>query len=262
MTAREFFERAADLERARTPFALATVVKRYAPVSSHLGDRAIVLGDGRMQGFVGGSCSQHIVRDEALDAIRKGEARLVHVEGECASEGAVDVYVEPHLPPRVLVVVGNTPVAAELARIAALLDGYRVVRVVEADELHALGEGEEEHAVALDALGDFLGGMSAEDRARLVAVVASQGHYDETALEAILKRGEPAYVGLLASRRRATKVFAEVHEKGIARKRLANVHNPAGIDIGAKRPGEVAISILAEIVATHAAHDRETQAAK
>jgi xanthine dehydrogenase accessory factor len=261
MTAREFFERAADLERARMPFALATVVKRYAPVSSHLGDRAIVLADGRMQGFVGGSCSRHIVRDEALDAIRKGQARLVHVEGECASEGAVDVYLEPHLPPRMLVIVGNTPVAAELARLAALLEGYRVVRVVEAAELHELGEAEEEHAVALDALGDFLGAMSAEDRARLVAVVASQGHYDEAALEAILKRGEPAYAGLLASRRRATEVFAEVHEKGIARKRLANVHNPAGIDIGARRPGEVAISILAEIVATLAANDRETEGA-
>lgn len=261
MTAREFFERAADLERARTPFALATVVKRYAPVSSHLGDRAIVLADGRMQGFVGGSCSRHIVRDEALEAIRKGEARLVHVKGECASEGAVDVYVEPHLPPRMLVIVGNTPVAAELARIAILLDGFRVVRVVESDELHELGEGQE-HALALDALSDFLGGMTAEDRVRLVAVVASQGHYDEAALEAIFKRGEPAYVGLLASRRRATEVFAEVHEKGITRKRLAQVHNPAGIDIGARRPQEVAISILAEIVATLAAHDRETETAK
>ena len=282
MTAREFFERAADLERARTPFALATVVKRYAPVSSHLGDRAIVLADGRMQGFVGGSCSQHIVRDEALDVIRKGQARLVHVEGECASEGAVDVYLEPHLPARTFVIVGNTPVASELLRIAALLDGYRVVRVVDRGELSfetlaALAPQDDtgrrapqddtkrrvahDDRLAVDALGDFLGGMSAEDRARLVAVVASQGHYDEAALEAILKRGEPAYVGLLASRRRAAEVFADVHDKGIAKKRLARVHNPAGIDIGAKLPGEVAISILAEIVATLGVHDRETEAA-
>lgn len=255
MTAREFFERAADLERARTPFALATVVKRYAPVSSHLGDRAIVLADGSIHGFVGGSCSRHIVRDEALDAIRKGEARLVHVEGECASEGAVDVYVEPHLPSRMLIIAGNTPVAAELARIAAVLDGYRVVRVVEAAEL----EDDAIETIALEAAGDFIGAMTAEDRARVVAVVASQGHYDESALEAILKHGEPAYVGLLASRRRAAEVFAEVHQHGIALKHLAQVHNPAGIDIGARRPGEVAISILAEIVATLAAHGRETE---
>lgn len=268
MTAREFFERAADLERARTPFALATVVKRYAPVSSHIGDRAIVLADGRMQGFVGGSCSRHIVRDEALEAIRKGEARLVHVEGECASEGAVDVYLEPHLPARMLVIVGNTPVAAELARIAALLEGYRVVRVVEVGERSfdtapaGPAQDDTKQAVAIDALGDFLSGMSAEDHARLVAVVASQGYYDEASLEAILRRGEPAYTGLLASRRRATEVFDAVHEKGIARERLATVHNPAGIDIGARRPCEVAISILAEIVATIAARERETEAAQ
>jgi xanthine dehydrogenase accessory factor len=134
MTAREFFERAAELERARTPFVFATVVKRYAPVSSHLGDRAIVFADGTMDGFVGGSCSREIVREAALDALREGDARLVHVKGECASEGAVDVYVEPHLPARVLVVIGDTPVALEIARFAALLDGYRVVRVVEKTE--------------------------------------------------------------------------------------------------------------------------------
>lgn len=257
MNAREFFERAAELERARTPFAIATVVKRDGPISSHLGDHAIVLADGRIQGFVGGSCSGHIVCQEALDAMRSGEARLVHVEGECASEGAADVYVEPHLPPRILVVVGHTPVAAELARLAAVLDGYRVIRVVEASELHDLGEAEEEHAVALDALSDFIGGMSAEGRARFVAVVASQGHYDEAALEAVLKRGEPAYVGLLASRKRAAEVFNDVHERGIARKRLANVRNPAGLDIGARRPGEVAVSILAEIIAALAAGEKK-----
>jgi xanthine dehydrogenase accessory factor len=283
MTAREFFERAAQLERAHLPFALATVVKRDGPISSHLGDRAIVLADGRMQGFVGGACSQHIVRDEALDAIRSGEARLVHVEGECASEGAVDVYVEPHLPPRMLIVVGNTPVAAELTRLAAVLDGFHVVRVVEKAEFSGgssfdsaqddrgsaqddTGSAQDdrearEHTLTLDALHDLLAEMNAEDRARLVAVVASQGQYDETALVALLKHGEPAYVGLLASRKRALEVFDEVHRHGIARKRLAQVYNPAGIDIGARRPGEVAISILAEIVATLASHDRQTEAA-
>ncbi len=90
MTAREFFERAAELERARTPFALATVVKRDGPISSHLGDRAIVFADGRMQGFVGGACSRDVVRRQALDAMRSGSARLVQIEKTCASEGAVE----------------------------------------------------------------------------------------------------------------------------------------------------------------------------
>ncbi|MGB6645145.1 MAG: XdhC family protein [Candidatus Cybelea sp.] len=257
MTARECFERAAELERARMPFALATVVKREGPISSHVGDRAIVLADGAMHGFVGGSCSRDIVRQEALDAMRSGEARLVQIEGECASEGAVDVYVEPHLPARMLVIAGATPVAAELGRLAGALDGYNVVRVVEPGELHQLGEAQAEHAVAIDALPDFLAGIEPADRERLVAVVASQGHYDEEALKALLEICEPAYLGLLASRKRAVEVFAETERRGIAAERLARVRNPAGIDIGARRPGEVAISILAEIVATLAAAEAE-----
>jgi xanthine dehydrogenase accessory factor len=257
MTAREFFERAAELERARTPFALATVVKREGPISSHLGDHAIVLADGRMHGFVGGSCSRDIVRQEALDAMRSGEARLVQIEGECASEGAVDVYVEPHLPSRTLVIAGASPVAAQLARLAGALDGYNVVRVVEPGELHELGEAEAERAVALDALPGFLAGIEPVDRERFVAVVASQGHYDEAALKALLEIGEPAYIGLLASRKRAVEVFAETQRLGIAPERLEYVHNPAGIDIGARRPAEVAVSILAEIVATLAAAEAE-----
>jgi xanthine dehydrogenase accessory factor len=253
VTAREFFERAAELERARTPFALATVVKREGPISSHLGDRAIVLADGRMHGFVGGSCSRDIVREEGLNALRSGEARVVQIQGECASEGAVDVYVEPHLPSRMLVIAGATPVAGALARLASALDGYRVVRVVEPAEMHELGESEAEHAVALDAFGDFLVGVEPVDRARLLAVVASQGHYDEDVLEALFKGSEPAYAGLLASRRRAAEVLDEVRQRGVARERLARVHNPAGLDLGARLPSGVAVSILAEIVATLAA---------
>jgi xanthine dehydrogenase accessory factor len=282
MTAREFFERAAELERARTPFVLATVVKREGPISSHVGDRAIVLADGAMIGFVGGSCSRDTVRQEALDAMRRGEARLVQIEGECASEGAVDVYVEPHLPARMLVIAGATPVAAELARLAGALDGYNVVRVVAPSELHAVssfdsaqddkvgaaqddkvGAAQDDKVgaaqddtgavIALAALPDFLSGIEPADRERLVAVVASQGHYDEAALKPLLENAEPVYLGLLASRKRAVEVFAETQRLGIAPERLAAVHNPAGIDIGARRPGEVAISILAEIVATLAA---------
>ena len=251
MNRREVFERAAELERARLPFALATVVKRFAPVSSHLGDRAIVLADGRMEGFVGGSCARDIVRREALDAVRTGDARLVEVRESCASEGAVDVYVEPHLPARTLVIAGNTPVAAELARIGSLLEGYRVVRVVEAAEFHEVGDAQE-RTVTLDALADFIAGIAAEDRARLVAVVASQGHYDESALEVLLG-GNPAYVGLLASAKRAAHVRGMLEQRGMPPERSAVLRAPAGFDIGARKPGEVAVSILAEIIQAVAA---------
>ncbi|MFY9708665.1 MAG: XdhC family protein [Candidatus Cybelea sp.] len=271
MDGQALLERAAELERARKPFVLATVVARNAPVSAHLGDRAIVLADGSMQGFVGGSCSRDIVRRQSLAALRSGTARLVQIRPgappdaddrsgvgtvvvpmNCASEGAVDVYVEPHLPPRVLLVAGFTPVAERLAALGEMLDGYRVVRVVqenEAAELKADG------TIALSGLPAFLDSLGDSERDDLSAVVATQGHYDESVLTALLERESVAYVGLLGSRKRAEGIFAELERRGIARGRIERVHNPAGLDIGARRPGDVAISILSEIIAAGASRE-------
>jgi xanthine dehydrogenase accessory factor len=272
MNGQNLLERIVELERARTPFALATVVARQAPVSSHLGDRAIVLADGRMQGFIGGACSRDIVRRQAVAAMRSGTARLVQIRPgasadadeasqvgtvivpmSCTSEGAVDVYVEPHLPPRILLVAGFTPVASALARLGALLDDYRVVRVVAESEAPDLAAEDPSRLVTLPALRGFLETLDTGERAALVAVIATQGHYDEAALEALMSGEMPPYVGLLASRKRAAGVFETLERRGVARDRLERVRNPAGLDIGARRPGDVAVSILAEIIATAAA---------
>lgn len=266
MNAFEFHNRIDDLEREGRAYALATVVVRRSPVSAHLGDRAIVYADGRMHGFVGGSCSRDIVRRQSLDAIRTGRPRLLQIRPDrnaaslggdaetvvvpmtCSSEGAVDVYIEPHLPPRTLLAVGYTPVAEEFTRLASGLEGYRVVRVVAPEELRDLPLAAA-NAITLDQLQGFLAAFSAAERARLVAVVASQGHYDETALGALLAGEMPAFVGLLASRKRAATVFGVLEQEGIAHDRIERVHNPVGFDIGARTPGEVAVSILAEIIA-------------
>ncbi len=261
----QYLKRVEALERAQLPYALATVVVRRAPVSAHLGDRAIVTADGLMDGFVGGSCSRDIVRRQGIDAIRTGIARLVQIRpdppsGEdenaeivvvpmgCASEGAVDVYIEPHLPARSLLIVGHTPVAAALAQLASALDGYRVQRVVAGDELQDLSEDAAAAAIEIESLAGYLAALGAR-RERLVVVVASQGHYDERALATLLS-GEPqAFVGLLASRKRAASVFGALEQEGISRARLAEVRNPVGLDLGARTAGDVAVSILAEIVA-------------
>ncbi|HYZ16496.1 MAG TPA: XdhC family protein [Candidatus Acidoferrum sp.] len=259
------FERLAELERERRSFAVATVVARRSPVSSHVGDHALVFPDGAMEGFVGGSCSRDIVRREALRALRTGLPRLVQIRpgggeererasGECivvamgcASEGAVDVYVEPHLPLPRLIVVGDTPVAGALARVAAQV-GYDVVRVVLEAERAAIEPLHGIRTIALETFATHLAQRGADARSELVAVVASQGHYDEAALEPLLA-AEPAFVGLLASRRRAQAVFATLAQHGVSAQRVARVRTPVGLDIGARSPGEVAISILAEIVA-------------
>jgi xanthine dehydrogenase accessory factor len=257
---RDFLERVAALRRHRERFATATVVGRRAPVSAHLGDRAIIHADGRLEGFVGGACSREIVRKQALDCIRARHARLVSITPDatagggsdpehvvvpmtCVSEGAVDVYIEPDLRPRRLVVVGTSPVADALTRTALAID-YEVVRVVDTAEQRDLepSSAVQGFTVApLESLDDVL----KESAGEAAAVVASQGHYDEQALEAILRSGA-AYVGLVASRTRGNTVRTLLEESGVTG--LEAVRIPAGLDLGARTAPEVALSILAEIV--------------
>jgi xanthine dehydrogenase accessory factor len=263
MNSMDVFEQIAALRREGKSFAVATVVARRAPVSAHLGDRAIVFPDGRMEGFVGGACSHEIIRQQALDSLKARCGRLVSIRpdasqvaqstGEhvvvamtCVSEGAIDVYVEPFVQARRLVVVGATPVAEALARLARSMD-CDVVRVVEDREQRDIEQGAAAIGVivvAIEALEAVLR-ESATGSADVAAVVASQGHYDERALESILKAGVP-YVGLVASRKRGATIRALLEEAGVPG--VATIRNPAGLDLGARTPSEVALSILAELV--------------
>lgn len=255
-----FLDRVAALRREGQRFATATVVGRRAPVSAHLGDRAIVYPDGRMEGFIGGACSREIVRRQALECLRAGHARLVSIRPDamdvdardpehvtvrmtCVSEGAVDVYVEPVLPARRLIVVGSTPVADALTRTAVSLD-YDVVRVVDDRERPDLGPAAEALGVRMVLLAE-LESLVRESGREAAAVVASQGHYDEQALETILREGA-AYVGLVASRTRGAAVKQLLDDGGVPG--TAAIRSPAGLDLGARTPPEVALSILAEIV--------------
>jgi xanthine dehydrogenase accessory factor len=257
---RDFLEKVSALGREGQSFATATVVGRQPPVSAHLGDRAIVYADGRMEGFIGGACSREIVRRQALEAMRARKPRLVSIRPggsppetpdpehlfvpmTCVSEGAVDVYIEPSVRPRRIVVVGDTPVADALARAGAALD-YDVVQVVEERELP-------DRTAAAAPAGVTVAPLSALERVlkaaggEAAAVVASQGHYDEQALETILRTGA-AYVGLVASRKRGATVRRWLEEQSVPG--VDALSNPAGLDLGARTPPEVALSILAEIV--------------
>ena len=261
-----FLKTITDLSSSGATFVTATVVSRRAPVSSHLSDRAIVHSDGRMEGFVGGSCSREIVRRQALEVMRVGKPRLVMIRPDisevtmqqaadsesvvvpmtCASEGAADVYLEPHVPARMLLVAGFTPVAQAVAQIGALLE-LQVVRVVTAEELRDL-EASGATLVALNDLSAWLSGLTETQRSSLSAVVASQGHYDEPVLEPLLLAGV-GFVGLLASRKRAATVRELLELQGVSAELTAQIRNPVGLDIDAKTPAEVAVSIVAEIIA-------------
>jgi xanthine dehydrogenase accessory factor len=237
MIAPALSRRADALRAARTPFVVATVVRAQRPTSVRTGDAALVLGDGTIEGFVGGSCAEQSVRLHALRALETGEGLLlrimpgddegpaaegaVNARNPCLSGGSLEIFLEPMLPsPRVLV-VGDTPIAHAVARMGAELD-LDMVAVPGA---------------ALEPAADDL-----------ALVVAAHGRDELLALRRALEAGLP-YVGLVASRVRGSAVLAELHDEGVAEERLAALETPAGLDIGARTPEEIALSILARIVA-------------
>ena len=225
--------RAAELSEAGVPFVEATVVRCASPTSARPGDRAVVLGDGTIEGFVGGACADATVRLQALRCLETGEAVLVRilpgeddgpseedgavvVSNPCLSGGALELFLEPRLPPPRVAVAGDSPVARALAGMCASV-GMRA----------RLG--------AAASPGDF------------AAVVASLGQGDEEALRAALDAG-CEYDGLLATRTRGPAVLDALRESGVPVEQVARVRTPAGLDIGARTHEEIALSILAELV--------------
>jgi xanthine dehydrogenase accessory factor len=223
----------AELLDAGVPFVEATVVRCVSPTSARAGDRAIILGDGTIEGFVGGACADTTVRLQALRALETGEPVLlkilpgeedgpgeeegtVVVANPCLSGGALELFLEPHLPPLRVAVAGESPVARALVSLCSTL-GFRA-------RLGATAER-----------GDF------------ACVVASLGHGDE---EAVLRglESEAEYVGLVASGRRGAGVLDELRASGVPDEQLDRVRTPAGLDIGAVTHEEIALAILAELV--------------
>ena len=219
---------------------LATVVRCDPPTSAKPGDKAVITADGRLRGWIGGSCSEPLVRREALRALAEGTPRLVKIvpaeaakasrkRGEltmattCPSGGALDIFIEPQLPKPLLVVFGDSPAAENLVKLAQLT-GFRT------------------QLVAQPGLSTL-----SVPTADAWAVIATMGHYDEEALEAALAFPD-LKVALVASRRRSAAVLASLRGRGIPEAALARVHAPAGRLRGATQE-EIALLALAEVVA-------------
>src|SRR3954471_5344429 len=229
--------RAEELTAAREPFVTALVVRAQKPSSVTAGDSAVVLADGTIEGFVGGACAETCVRLHALRVLETGEPLVlrivpdevgrepeegaVTVENPCLSGGALEIFLEPRLPAPRVTVLGDTPIAH-----------------------------------ALVSLGERLGYDAGTDQLDddLAVVVASHGRDEEDALERALRAGVP-YGGLVASRRRGAAVVEELRARGpLSEEDVARIRTPAGLDIGAQTAEEIALSILAEIVAVRRAH--------
>jgi xanthine dehydrogenase accessory factor len=230
---------AGELTKRGEAFALATVVWRQGPSSGQQGSRAIITEAGELHGWIGGACAEPVVIREAQRVIADGEARLLLLgtpeqfgaavpEGmtvvpiACQSEGALEVYIEPVLPAPHLVVVGRSPMAHTLADLARAL-GWR--------------------AVLIDG-PDF---TSADAGERSMVVVATQGHYDEEAVEQAVA-ARPAYLGLVGSQRRGVALLGYLAERGVPRDRLDKIRVPAGLDLGRTTHEEIAVAILAELI--------------
>ena len=244
---------AADFVRRGEPFALATVVRRQSASSSQQGDGALITADGAFHGWLGGSCTQPTVVAEARHAIADGRPRLISLSPNpgaekrpgvlvfpmtCHSGGTVEIYLEPVLPPSRLLVFGVSPVARALARQAGAM-GFAVDAADPEADRTAFPEAE--------TLWTDLGAIGRAAGARTFAVVATMGERDEEALAAALA-AEPAYLGVVASGKRFAQMRDTLLARGVTEQALARVKNPAGLDIGAQTPEEIAVSILAEIV--------------
>jgi xanthine dehydrogenase accessory factor len=225
-------ERSRDLLQQRVPHVVARVVLAQRPTSARPGATAVVLADGTIEGFVGGTCAESTLRERAAAVLDHGEPELVRITPEpdtevaahpgkvvvhnpCLSGGTLELFLEPHTPAPLVAVAGDAPIARALTTIGAHL-GYDL-------------------RPASDPLPP--------DTAAVV--VAAHGRGEEPVLEAALRAGVP-YVGLVASPTRGTVVVASLDVDDEAK---ARVHTPAGLDLGARTPEEVAVSILAELIA-------------
>ncbi|MCW2610737.1 MAG: xanthine dehydrogenase accessory factor [Actinomycetota bacterium] len=235
---------------------LATVVWRREPSSGRPGAKALVLPDGTVRGWLGGACAEPTVVRESLHALETGAPKLLFLgsaDGElpgdvvsvpmaCASEGALEVYLEPVLPKPAVVVIGRSPAVDTLASLAGEL-GWRPT-VVDDD-----GPGADHPAGIRVHASLELGALGVDGNTAIV--VATQGHYDEEALQAALDT-DAAYVGLVASRKRTESVFALLRDRGVTAAALARVRAPAGLDLGSLANEEIAVAVLAELVSLRA----------
>jgi xanthine dehydrogenase accessory factor len=225
-------ERADELSRTGVPFVQATVVRAQEPSSARPGDRAIILADGSIEGFVGGHCAAGSVRTAALGALSSGESLLLRVLPDgtdsfpespgasivvnpCLSGGALEIYLEPLLPSPRLHLVGTSPIAQALADLAPAL-GMVVDRA--------------------DATTSAAGAT--------VVLISSHGGDERGAVRAALD-AEVGFVGVVCSRTRGAALLAEL---ALPPSEVARVHVHVGLDIGARTAPEVALSILAEVV--------------
>ena len=248
-----FFRDYLKLSKKRVSFATAVVVKHDTPISGKSGDKAIILNDGSLLGWIGGGCTNPIVIKEGLSALNSGKSKLIvidpeknsdnspgekHFQMSCHSGGSLSVYVEPVFPRPLIVVMGNSPVASSLLKMSSEL-GY--------ETLWTVNNEKEKEFLDVDRIQKNFDLKNINLASPCFIIVCTQGENDWEALESAMKTSVN-YVAFVGSRRKTETLKKELLEHGVSKDRLEGIVNPAGIDLKAKTPSEIALSILAEII--------------
>jgi xanthine dehydrogenase accessory factor len=267
----EVMDLVAQMKAAEQAFVLATVVRTVSVTAAKAGAKAIIRPDGTIvAGWIGGGCAKGAVLKAAREALIDGEPRMISVRPEdllaelgvkpgetregvrfasnmCPSKGTMDIFVEPVLPHPSLVILGASPVALSLAAQARTL-GYHVTLAAPASDL--LTPPEVDMLIDSFALGEL-------HHARRFVVVSTQGKGDEAALKQAIAI-DAAYHAFVGSRRKMASLRAKLVVDGVDAAAIDRVKAPAGLDLGAITPEEIAMSILAEITIERRRGQRET----
>src|SRR5215813_2993123 len=257
--------KAQELLVHRVPFALATVVRRERPTSGEPGDKALITADGNFLGWVGGSCAQPTVLQEAHKALADGEPRLVvltpnlHEEPRegvelyrmtCYSGGTLEIYIEPYLPEPQLLICGVSPAAEALVKIGKAV-GFEVYLIDPAATAEKFPDA--------DVVLPRIESEKFVDCRERYAAVATMGNWDEEALQDLLPLSLD-YLGLVASKKRCQEITGRLSAAGVPREKLAVITCPAGLGISARTFQEVALSIVAEIISQRRSHVEKGEA--
>lgn len=229
------FKRMLELIESEEPFVVITVIDAKPPTAVKAGHKAIIRSSGEVEGWLGGSCTEDIIIKSAIDSMADGRIRLLDLD--TCHGGSIKIYIEPYIPAEKVIIIGYNPITAMIAKISEEL-GFNVLLVAE--------EGVQSIGVKRIKPGDL-------DKIRIgsrgYAVIATMGRQDHVYVEKLLRLNNIDYIGVIASKARGSDIISYLKSKGFKDQDLSKIKFPAGIDIGAETPEEIAISIISEIIA-------------
>lgn len=249
----EYVDKINTFNKTGEPYATAIVVRNEPPSSGKPGDKAIITTDGVIHGWIGGGCAQPVIIKEAKIALEEGKSRLVRITPNmdtnvengiilynmtCHSGGTLDIFIEPVLPQPQLVIIGRSVIAQKLAKVAKALDYTTTIM--------ASGAHKDLFPQATSIIPN-LDITQIKVTPSTYIIVSTQGENDEEALEQVLKTN-CSYIAFIASQKKFKSISNFLIDSGVSQDQIDRIRVPAGIDINAKTPSEVAISILAEII--------------